>query len=76
MSITGTLARYISWRFLVAILGVFTLCTVLIFFVSFIDILNQAGNAHAARQLLENSLQNDSNFPARAEAEALFQQLQ
>ena len=43
MSITGTLARYISWRFLVAILGVFTLCTVLIFFVSFIDILNQAG---------------------------------
>ena len=39
-------------------------------------ILNQAGNAHAARQLLENSLQNDSNFPTRAEAEALFQQLQ
>ncbi len=43
MSMTGTLARYISWRFLTAIMGVFLLCTVLIFFVDFIELLRQSG---------------------------------
>jgi lipopolysaccharide export system permease protein len=41
--IAGTLARYISWRFMVTIFGVFLLCTVLIFFVDFIEILRQSG---------------------------------
>ncbi len=43
MSVTGTLARYISWRFLVAIMGVLLLCVVLIFFVDFIEMLRQSG---------------------------------
>ena len=43
MTMTGTLARYISWRFLMAIMGVFLLCSVLIFFVDFIELLRQSG---------------------------------
>ncbi|MEC9368227.1 MAG: LPS export ABC transporter permease LptG [Pseudomonadota bacterium] len=43
MTSAGTLARYISWRFLTTILSVFALCLVLIFFVDFIELLRRAG---------------------------------
>jgi lipopolysaccharide export system permease protein len=43
MTAGGTLTRYISWRFLFAMLGVFTLCLVLIFFVDFIEVLRRSG---------------------------------
>ncbi len=44
ISAVGTLARYFSLRFLVAMLAMFLLCCVLIFFVDFIEMLRRAGN--------------------------------
>ncbi|MFD0987196.1 LPS export ABC transporter permease LptG [Methyloligella solikamskensis] len=44
ISAAGTLARYFSVRFLVAMVAVFTLCCLLIFFVDFIEMLRRAGN--------------------------------
>lgn len=43
MTAAGTLARYISWRFLFAILSMFVLCMVLIFFVDFVELLRRSG---------------------------------
>jgi lipopolysaccharide export system permease protein len=40
----GTLARYFSLRFLVAMLLMFAVCCILIFFVDFIEMLRRAGN--------------------------------
>src|SRR5215210_1285387 len=40
----GTLARYFSLRFLLAMLAMFAVCCVLIFFVDFIEMLRRAGN--------------------------------
>jgi lipopolysaccharide export system permease protein len=44
ISAAGTLARYFSLRFFLAMLAVFVLCCVLIFFVDFIEMLRRAGN--------------------------------
>src|SRR5687768_17126103 len=44
ISAVGTLARYFSLRFLVAMLAMFLICCVLIFFVDFIEMLRRAGN--------------------------------
>ncbi len=44
ISAVGTLARYFSLRFLLAMLAMFLLCCVLIFFVDFIEMLRRAGN--------------------------------
>ena len=44
ISAVGTLARYFSLRFLVAMLAMFLLCCVLIFFVDFIEMLRRAGS--------------------------------
>ena len=44
ISAAGTLARYFSLRFLVAMLAMFAICCVLIFFVDFIEMLRRAGN--------------------------------
>ena len=44
ISATGTLARYFSLRFFVAMLAMFVICCVLIFFVDFIEMLRRAGN--------------------------------
>lgn len=43
MTVMGTLTRYISWRIMLAILGMFVLCMVLIFFVDYIELLRRAG---------------------------------
>lgn len=43
MTVAGTLARYISRRFILSILSVFALCLVLIFFVDFVELLRAAG---------------------------------
>jgi lipopolysaccharide export system permease protein len=47
ISAVGTLARYFSLRFFLAMLAVFVLCCVLIFFVDFIEMLRRAGNYNA-----------------------------
>jgi lipopolysaccharide export system permease protein len=44
ISAAGTLARYFSLRFLIAMIAMFVLCCVLIFFVDFIEMLRRAGN--------------------------------
>jgi len=44
ISAVGTLARYFSLRFFLAMLAMFVLCCVLIFFVDFIEMLRRAGN--------------------------------
>ena len=44
ISAVGTLARYFSLRFFLAVVAVFVLCCVLIFFVDFIEMLRRAGN--------------------------------
>ncbi len=44
ISAVGTLARYFSVRFLIAMVAVYLLCCVLIFFVDFIEMLRRAGN--------------------------------
>src|SRR4029078_8334782 len=44
ISAAGTLARYFSLRFLIAMIAMFILCCVLIFFVDFIEMLPRAGN--------------------------------
>jgi len=44
ISAIGTLARYFSRRFFVAMLAMFLICCVLIFFVDFIEMLRRAGN--------------------------------
>jgi lipopolysaccharide export system permease protein len=44
ISATGTLARYFSRRFLLAMMAMFLICCVLIFFVDFIEMLRRAGN--------------------------------
>jgi lipopolysaccharide export system permease protein len=44
ISAVGTLARYFSLRFFLAMLAMFLLCCVLIFFVDFIEMLRRAGN--------------------------------
>ena len=44
ISAAGTLARYFSLRFLIAMLAMFAICCVLIFFVDFIEMLRRAGN--------------------------------
>lgn len=44
ISAAGTLARYFSMRFLLAMLVMFAVCCVLIFFVDFIEMLRRAGN--------------------------------
>jgi len=43
MTVGGTLARYISWRFVLSIFSVFALCLVLIFFIDFVELLRAAG---------------------------------
>ena len=44
ISAVGTLARYFSLRFFIAMLAMFLICCVLIFFVDFIEMLRRAGN--------------------------------
>src|SRR4029453_5348916 len=44
ISAVGTLARYFALRFLLAMLAMFLICCVLIFFVDFIEMLRRAGN--------------------------------
>ena len=44
ISAVGTLARYFSLRFLIAMLAMFLMCCVLIFFVDFIEMLRRASN--------------------------------
>jgi lipopolysaccharide export system permease protein len=44
ISAAGTLARYFSLRFFLAMVAVFVLCCILIFFVDFIEMLRRAGN--------------------------------
>jgi len=44
ISAIGTLARYFALRFVVAMLAMFMICCVLIFFVDFIEMLRRAGN--------------------------------
>jgi lipopolysaccharide export system permease protein len=44
ISAVGTLARYFSQRFFFAMIAMFLLCCVLIFFVDFIEMLRRAGN--------------------------------
>ncbi len=44
ISAGGTLARYFSARFFVAMVAMFAICCVLIFFVDFIEMLRRAGN--------------------------------
>ncbi|MEG6509694.1 LPS export ABC transporter permease LptG [Methyloligella sp. 2.7D] len=44
ISAAGTLARYFSVRFLVAMVAMFALCCLLIFFVDFIEMLRRAGD--------------------------------
>lgn len=44
ISAVGTLARYFSARFFIAMLAMFLICCVLIFFVDFIEMLRRAGN--------------------------------
>lgn len=44
ISAVGTLARYFSLRFFIAMVSMFLLCCVLIFFVDFIEMLRRAGN--------------------------------
>lgn len=48
ISAAGTLARYFSWRFLIAMLGIFALCCLLIFFVDFIEMLRRAAKFQGA----------------------------
>ena len=43
MTAARTLTRYISWRFLLAIIGVFALCMVLIFLIDFVELLRRSG---------------------------------
>ncbi len=43
MTAAGTLTRYISWRFLLTIVGMFVLCMVLIFLIDFVELLRQSG---------------------------------
>ncbi len=43
MTAFNTLGRYMSWRFLSTVLGVFFLCLVLIFFIDFVEMLRQSG---------------------------------
>ena len=44
ISAVGTLTRYFALRFLIAMLTMFAICCVLIFFVDFIEMLRRAGN--------------------------------
>ena len=44
ISAGGTLARYFSARFLAAMVAMFLICCVLIFFVDFIEMLRRAGD--------------------------------
>jgi lipopolysaccharide export system permease protein len=44
ISAVGTLARYFALRFVIAMLAMFLICCVLIFFVDFIEMLRRAGN--------------------------------
>ncbi len=44
ISAMGTLARYFALRFVIAMLAMFLICCVLIFFVDFIEMLRRAGN--------------------------------
>jgi lipopolysaccharide export system permease protein len=44
ISAIGTLARYFSLRFFIAMLAMFVICCLLIFFVDFIEMLRRAGN--------------------------------
>src|SRR4029450_4432138 len=44
ISAIGTLARYFALRFLLAMLAMFLICCVLIFFVDFIEMLRRASN--------------------------------
>src|SRR4030042_3045203 len=44
ISAVGTLARYFSARFFIAMLALFLLCCVLVFLVDFIEMLRRAGN--------------------------------
>ena len=43
MTMIGTISRYISWRLLVAIIGILVLCLLLIFMVDMIELLRQSG---------------------------------
>jgi lipopolysaccharide export system permease protein len=47
ISAVGTLARYFSLRFFIAMLAMFLICCILIFFVDFIEMLRRAGNYSA-----------------------------
>src|SRR5262245_14708640 len=43
MRLALTIRTYLAQRFLVAVLGTFTLCAVLIFMIDFVELLRQAG---------------------------------
>lgn len=43
MTAAGTFARYVSWRFLMAILAVTALCVLLLFFADMIELLRRSG---------------------------------
>lgn len=47
MTAAGTIARYISWRFLTAILAVTALCVLLMFFADMIELLRRSGKDDA-----------------------------
>ncbi len=48
MTAAGTFARYVSWRFLTAILAVTALCVVLLFFADMIELLRRSGKDNAS----------------------------
>lgn len=48
MATTGTIGRYMSWRFLLAMVSVFAVCMVLIFLVDLVELLRQTGKRGAA----------------------------
>lgn len=52
ISAAGTLARYFAVRFFLAMLAMFAVCLVLIFFVDFIEMLRRAGNYGGVPALL------------------------
>ena len=48
MTAAGTFARYVSWRFLMTILGVTALCVALLFFADMIELLRRSGKDDGA----------------------------
>ena len=68
MTTVGTIARYVSWRFMLAISGATALCVALIFFADMLDLLrrseNVGGSSIAASTLASIAL---LRLPARSE---------